>query len=236
MVFSMDLYGSRYAFFSVIRFVKKALVSGFVLVSLLHAQPVVNLKGEMNVNQGAFEYTFNLQLPPGIAGVVPKLSLTYNSNGGNGYLGKGWDLGGLSSITRCGSTIADDGISRSIQLDEKDHYCLDGQRLVVVAGAEGADGTEYRTKIESYSRIVYNSSNDSFTVWTKAGDIYEYGATSDSKFVHQNTTATISWKLSQIKDALNGHDNVINFEYENNSQLLKNISYAKGINQVGVAL
>ncbi|MCD6654810.1 MAG: FG-GAP-like repeat-containing protein, partial [Sulfurovum sp.] len=233
MVFSIGLYGAHHAFFSVIRFVKKALVGGFVLVSLLHAQPVVNLKGEMNVNQGALEYTFNLQLPPGIAGVVPKLSLTYNSNGGNGYLGKGWDLGGLSSITRCGSTIADDGISRSIQLDEKDHYCLDGQRLVAVAGAEGADGTEYRTKIESYSRIVsYGGNGDNpqtFKVWTKSGDVYEYGAVPNARFDYEGKT--VSWKVSKIRDALLNDDNAIEFVYTD-EHVISSVNYANGINRI----
>jgi hypothetical protein len=38
----------------------------------------------------------------------PELSINYNSNSGNGLLGVGFGLGGLSAIHRCSKTIAID--------------------------------------------------------------------------------------------------------------------------------
>jgi hypothetical protein len=39
-------------------------------------------------------------VPPGISGMKPELSINYNSNSGNGLLGVGFGLGGLSAIHR----------------------------------------------------------------------------------------------------------------------------------------
>ncbi len=62
-----------------------------------------------------------------------------------------------------------------------DRYCMDGQRLVLVSGTYGAAGSEYRTELDSFSRIVASGTAGngvaSFTVQTKAGLTMEYGNT-----------------------------------------------------------
>jgi len=49
---------------------------------------------------GSFNHSIEIKLPPGTAGLAPKLSLSYYSNSGNGILGLGWSLDGLPFITR----------------------------------------------------------------------------------------------------------------------------------------
>jgi hypothetical protein len=44
----------------------------------------------------------------------PKLSINYNSNVGNGQLGVGFSLSGLSAIHRCAKTIVTDGIKGGV--------------------------------------------------------------------------------------------------------------------------
>lgn len=111
--------------------------------------------GEFAVSPtGAATYTIPIRVPPGTAGMEPKLALVYNSQAGNGLLGVGWSLSGLSAITRCPQTVAQDGVKGGVNYDANDRFCLDGQRLVAISGVYGADSTEYRTERESFAKIV----------------------------------------------------------------------------------
>ncbi len=60
---------------------------------------------------GSYSHAIPIDIPKGINGVQPNLSLVYNSNAGNGMLGVGWGLSGLPVITRMnyGRGINDDG-------------------------------------------------------------------------------------------------------------------------------
>src|SRR4051794_4783499 len=52
-------------------------------------------------SDGAATYTVPLWVPEGRGSMKPNLALIYQSRGGDGPLGVGWSLGGLSSISRC---------------------------------------------------------------------------------------------------------------------------------------
>lgn len=103
---------------------------------------------------GQAGYDIPIAVPPGIAGMQPNLSLSYSSGAGNGIAGMGWSISGLSSIKRCPRTPAQDGQWGAIEYGPNDRFCLGGSRLVAVSGAYGGDGTEYRTEIDGFSRIV----------------------------------------------------------------------------------
>ncbi len=134
----------------------------------------------------------------------PKLSLEYNSQSGNGLLGMGWSLGGLSAIARCPRTLAQDGVKGGINYDSNDRYCLDGQRMMAISGIYGANGTEYRTERESFARIIsYATAGNGpswFKVWTKSGQIMEFGNTTDSKVEAQGKTTVSVYSLNKISD------------------------------------
>lgn len=174
---------------------------------------VAAIAGNIDVsNSGAAEYTIPLYVPPGIAGVAPKVALQYRSNGGNGILGEGWSLGALSSIARCPQTPAQDGQALGLALSATDRFCLDGERLVLknLTDTYGSNGVEYRTETDSFKKIVsygqYGNGPDYFRVWHKDGSVSEYGNSSDSKantrFWGSGALSTLIWAQNSIQDAL----------------------------------
>ncbi|MDX1252252.1 MAG: hypothetical protein IDH49_08420 [Gammaproteobacteria bacterium] len=146
---------------------------------------------------GAATYTIPLTLPPGVNGMQPALALAYNSQGGNGLAGMGWNLAGLSAIHRCAATIDQDGYKGGVNLDANDRLCLDGQRLVPLNGSSYWSASEYRTEIETYTRIA--PYNGGYRAWTKAGQIIDYGATDNAR-QQGSTGAVISWAMNQVQD------------------------------------
>src|SRR5437868_995922 len=75
------------------------------------APPEMTLPGQFNVSStGAATYSIPIEVPPGSAGMVPALSLSYSSQNGDGMVGLGWTLNGLPSIQRCPRTLAQDNI------------------------------------------------------------------------------------------------------------------------------
>ncbi len=134
----------------------------------------------------------------------PRLALSYSSQVGNGLLGVGWSLSGLSAITRCPRTVAQDGVRGSIGFDLNDRYCLDGQRLILVSGSEGLAGAEYRTERDSFSRIVaYGNAGNGpsyFVVKTKSGLTIEYGNSADSKIEAQGKSSVRVWAQNKVSD------------------------------------
>lgn len=50
--------------------------------------------------------------------------------------------------------MAQDGVRGAVGYNADDRFCLDGTRLVTINGSYGADGTEYRTEVEGYSKVI----------------------------------------------------------------------------------
>jgi RHS repeat-associated protein len=145
------------------------------------------IAGEFRVDEGGqANYSVPIYTPVGVAGISPPISLNYNSGSGNGFMGVGWHLNVVSAISRCAQSIEVDGKYGSVNFDSEDRFCLRGQRLVAIDGEYGADQTEYRTLIDSQTKIVsYGTAGDGpsyFRVWHKDGSINDYGFNTNSKF------------------------------------------------------
>jgi RHS repeat-associated protein len=176
-----------------------------------------SLPGSLGVGKdGGATYSVTLDVPPGTAGMAPKLSLAYASQSPNGLMGVGWSLVGLSTIHRCVKTIAQDGQPGRINFDNADRLCLDGQRLVRVDGsnpgtnvsavdtAYWAAGAQYRTEQESFARVT-RTANGGFKVETKDGRIQFYGTetgTNGSYVVAQGRQdgQALVWALGRVED------------------------------------
>jgi hypothetical protein len=58
---------------------------------------------------GSATYSMPLVPLPGSGGVSHKLALAYDARAGWGAMGVGWQLSGLSSISRCKKTVGEPG-------------------------------------------------------------------------------------------------------------------------------
>lgn len=174
-----------------------------------------NVGGQFSVNQnGAATYTLPIQVPPGVTGMQPQLSLNYSSQDGHGLAGVGWSMGGLSVITRCEKNLAQDGERDVVNLDDNDRYCLEGQKLMLVSGTYAQDGAEYRTENDKFSKIVsYGRSGSGatwFKAWAKNGQIMEFGNTTDSRVIGTGHTTARQWSLNRVTD-VNGNTMTISY-------------------------
>ena len=169
---------------------------------------------------GATSYRIPIWTPPGVGRLGLDLALQYNSRSGSGIAGVGWSVAGLSAISRCNRTYAQDVTPAAVSNTTADRYCLDGQQLKLVSGTAGAPGAVYATELESRSRIVANGTSgagpESFTVTTRNGLVYDYGGTPDSR-VHAGASGPVrTWALSQVRDR---SGNAIAIGYANEAML-----------------
>jgi hypothetical protein len=175
---------------------------------------------------GASTYTVPIAMPPAVAGIAPNLSLVYNSQGGDGIAGQGWEIGGLSVIHRCPKTKAVDGANRPIMMDdlgstnesETDGICLDGQHLF----EEPAGSGHYRAERATFGTIE-RLSDGSFRVTTKTGEIHDYGSALSSRVTldvtppggQQPVLETAIWGLDRATDVWGNFYDVL---YNNGDQ------------------
>ncbi|WP_244888339.1 Ig-like domain-containing protein, partial [Janthinobacterium agaricidamnosum] len=173
------------------------------------------LRGTLDVaSSGSAQYTIPITIPPGTAGMQPNLALKYDSSVGNGVMGMGWSISGISQITRCARDIAHDGASSAIELSAADRFCLDGQRLIVTNGlAYGAPNSEYRTEIDSFSKIValgtLGNGPASFVVTLRNGVRLEYGSTPDSRLILFGHTTPVVWSANKVSDPRGNYYTII---------------------------
>lgn len=146
--------------------------------------------GKLSVSlTGGAQYNIPIAVPAGINGVVPEISLSYNSQGGNGIVGYGWNVSGISTISRIPSTKFHDNQIDGVDFDNLDRLALDGERLILKSGTYGTNGAEYETetysnlKIESYGVSPYGATYGPsyFIVHYPDGSLAHYGNSSDSR-------------------------------------------------------
>ena len=183
--------------------------------------PVGVTPGQFSVSaSGAATYTIPIWAPSGPQGMQPNIALTYNSQSGNGYLGMGWSIQGLSSIYRCNLTAAQDPAPASITLTTSDGLCLDGQRLRLVSGTYGVAGSTYQTEIANFTNITATGATGMpiswFTAQTPDGRTYTYGYNGNSAVAAADTSVTLTWNLSQVSDSA-GNGMTISYTANNGS-------------------
>ncbi len=181
-------------------------------------------------SSGAANYSVPIMLPPGTNGMMPSLAITYNSMGGNGYLGTGWALSGLSAIRRGHKNLHYDEQVNFLKAEFQDAYYLDGARLVLTGGNSIFKlENEGFSNIEGFNFQASYGGPEYFKVEMKNGLTYEYGNTSDSRNATDQGDV-LAWHLNKIEDC-NG--NYVEFVYEKmlntNEFRIKEIRYTGNI-------
>jgi RHS repeat-associated protein len=164
---------------------------------------------------------YGIELPAGRGGVQPNLRIGYNNEGGNGWMGLGWnlDLPSISIDTRWGVPRYD--ITR-----ETETYLIEGQQLSPVAHrgtlADRTAEKQFYLRVEgSFDRIIRHGDSPSSYWWEvtdKMGTRYFYGATpagvDESAVLRDNEAADAGniahWYLREVRD-LKG--NTIRYHY-----------------------
>lgn len=217
------------------------LLPFFCQASLASDELVGSDGGSISVgNSGQAVWSMPVEVPSGINGVAPNLTLSVSTSGGNGSLGVGGGLSGLSSISRCGRTIYQDGFFQAPQYKQDDAYCLDGARLVLESGSYGANGSIYRTEIETFQRVkahggVAGKGPAYFEVTNRAGSKLIYGQSPGTTDIDTASGAVAVWKIDQLIDS---DTNTLHYHYAdvsgNGEVQLTNVTYGGNTSQ-GVA-
>lgn len=203
-------------------FKKAAILSGILLVfynanffsslNLFSSNIPFPIPGIQVDSFGKANSQIPIQLPPGRGGLIPNLSLVYNSaNQKQNMFGVGWGLSGIEYISRDSSY----GVHNSSQ----DHFfstMAGGGHLVALA-----DGTYHSIK-ENFVRFVPNGqcgNGPCYWIATdRNGTTYTFGKTSQSRFqVFTTPISTVvgsqgdtisTWVLDSVRDihGTNGYD------------------------------
>jgi RHS repeat-associated protein len=182
---------------------------------------------------GSATVNFPIKMAPGVNGMVPSIVIGYNSQGGNGVVGYGWNIGGLSAISRTSKPYYREGEFVEVKFDDdEDDFSLDGNRLF----ESEAISNEYlmENDVNAETNMYYsNSENSYFEVKTVNGMLSEYGNTADSKFSattdirFNNVPApnrSLVWRVNKMVDA---YGNYITYTYLTRARehLIQKIEY-----------
>lgn len=157
---------------------------------------------------GGATYQLPIQVSPGSHGMQPNLSVVLSSQAGNGLLGWGCNLAGLSSISRISKNTYYDSDIDAVSLTDYDALALDGEHLIK------DDAGNYYPANNPYTKVI--KSGNTFTVTTQDGMVMEYGKEGNSLITAYGSNVPISWGISRITDP---EGNYIQFIYagDNNS-------------------
>ena len=156
-------------------------------------------------DNGAAVIDIPIECPKGINGFLPQMSFVYNSQAGDGIMGVGWSIAGLSKISRVPYTYHYSDYTNAVTFTNSDDFSLDGNRLV-----KGDDGIYY-PEIFDNSTISYSEDNG-FTINKPNGHTYRYGKTDESRYYINGINKPIEWHIEEIEDQ---YGNKINFYYNN---------------------
>jgi RHS repeat-associated protein len=171
-------------------------------------------------NRGSAEISYPLTIPRGRAGMEPSAQLSYSSEAGNGYLGKGWSypIATISVDTRW-------GVPEFHRTKESETYLYKGSQLFPVANREEwvprQRERSFRPRREqAFSRIIRHGNSPGNYWWEvihKNGGRDFYGGTPENGPLAStalgNNDGISTWFLVRSEDANGNNIRVSNTNY-----------------------
>ncbi|MCX2739501.1 SpvB/TcaC N-terminal domain-containing protein [Pontibacter anaerobius] len=181
---------------------------------------VVNLiQAPQANNTGSASMGYPINLPAGRGGMQPQLAISYNSGGGDSWLGLGWNLStpSITIDTRW-------GVPRYDATKETETYSMNGEQLSPTAHrsepqARSSEKQFYPRVEGAFSRIIRHGGSPKTYWWEvtdKSGVTYSYGGSSgsgvNSKAILADEAGNIAhWALVEVRD-LSG--NFMRYHYD----------------------
>lgn len=203
-------------------------------VSTSSTYDVGSPKGVFSVNNsGAAVYSIDISAPNG-GSLTPSIGVSYNSQSGNGLAGFGFNITGLSCITRGCKDLYHDRQIAGTSYGIGDALFLNGQRLILKTGVYGYNGSSYTPEGDPYTIVTLHSNINTSACWFSVvcadGKTYQLGNTSDSRlsFVNRKSvTCIVAWYINQITDV---HSNLVKYHYTTTNYNLRPVSIEYGLN------
>lgn len=193
--------------------------------------PVGTPEGSFAVSSmGGATYSMAIEAPQGLPGMQPQIGIAYNSQAGNGLVGLGCNLFGLSVITRGPRSIWYDDVASGTTYGRDDAFFLDGQRLIEQENIAGCDSAVYCLESSPYTRIVLYGRNASyqnlmwFEVTTPDGTKSKYDI--KQTYVKNATVKVNTWFISSVTNAV-GNSAYYLYTYADNYLYPNEISYGQ---------
>ena len=189
-------------------------------------------------NSGSAVYDVNIDVPNG-GSFTPQLSLSYNSqSGGYGIAGYGFNLKGLSAITRGRKDLFHDGVLSGMTYTDNDTYFLDGKRLMLQSGKDGNGTITYTVEGDPFAKVTEHINKNGtaadtwFEVTTSDGTVCQYGNTATSRLCYRDKAGhacIASWHINKTTDR---YSNYITYDYTTTNSFVRPVSITYGTNSV----
>ena len=186
---------------------------------------VGGMGGQFSVSpMGGATYSIPIEVPQGVGGLQPQLSIVYNSQAGNGLCGYGASLSGISAITHGPKDIYHDGAAKGVTYLADDALYLDGVRLILSSGTAGQNNAVYHPESDPFTIVTtkWNQSENAlwFEVESSDGMTYWYGSNQYSRLDFTGSGGvpkTHSWYLDRASQPTG---NYIAYTYRKNANCI----------------
>ncbi|WPO81910.1 RHS repeat-associated core domain-containing protein [Chryseobacterium sp. JJR-5R] len=193
----------------------------------LNDAPIANPASKINMisppsanQQGSAVVQYPIEIPKGISGLQPSISVTYNSDNKSGWAGTGWDIsvGTIEIDTRWGVPVFD-------PTKESEIYTIGGEQLVFkdnylpnkIQIQENRSNSDtrfyYRTGVTEGLYITRKGNTPSSYTWEildRDGIKKEYNEVLTDNSSSNSTGNRIRWYLTKVTDRYN---NTIVYQY-----------------------